>query len=225
MNDFNLKQDILEGHTSREIYIIDEPRLYATQPSTSTKVYKTDFLLINSINFPEKIYYEDYEHHFFTLNSARKVALFNSTLFYASIERLGQITAKAGNARLDSYVVISRLLSGVLTDLSPQAIRYASQSILDFMHWNLLEAKPKVREKLISLYFSDMKINNFLLHVRKFQKDISLPGTLNLPMMQWKYRSALNDYYSKRPSWTLFRVMIYLKLATRLKNLIGKSNA
>ena len=224
MNDVAVKDVILSGFSSREVITKTEPRLYGIQPSTSTKVFDRRFLKDKAIIFEEGVYYEDYEHHFQCLNKADKVSIFNQVIFYASVERAGQITSKSGSARLDSSKVLNRVLTGVFQQMDSSQKRYAAELLLDFMHWNLNETNSITRKTLIAEYFANSSTKEFINFAQRNRKSLNLPHTLQLSLMCEKYSETLNDYYGKIPSFRLFRSLLRIEITSRVQRMVGRTH-
>jgi len=218
--DSDLKRRILHGNSSRSFTPGYMPSIFGTQPSSATKVFNRDFLTSSNISFPEKIIFEDYEHHLSSLLRAKKILLSDLFLFYATTERSGQITSRKDDSRLDSFHVINFAVKKLFKSLDPLDSEDFLVMLLDFIHWNILSSRFETRKVLLDSLFRDNEIAAFFIETRDFQTQF-LSNTLNTQLFAKLDSSLVIDYYDKRISLNLIRFLFATKARMIYKSFSG----
>ena len=112
------------------------PSLYALEPSTNRRVYRTAFLKQIGLRFTEGRKWEDVVPHFLAVHSAERCIADRDVGFFYRVNTGSQITSGGGASRLDVPVVFKEALA-LGAGWSPEDRAYMIRMMMDFCKWSV----------------------------------------------------------------------------------------
>ncbi|MFD1557827.1 glycosyltransferase family 2 protein [Paraburkholderia silviterrae] len=80
---------------------------FLLEPNTSRRIFRTDFVRLIGMKYPEGVLYEDFPVHFSTFMLAGSVLLINKPLYYYRVGRSGKLTERNDDRRYDILKVFA----------------------------------------------------------------------------------------------------------------------
>ncbi len=187
-------------------------------PGSVNKIYKQDFLLKNSLEFPTNIYYEDVLFTFSCLIAARKINFTRNPFYTYRYFRAGAITMDKGKKQFDIFIVLEQLQItiekygkfGLLKDVF--YVFKFSQLMVHFadIHKN---HKREFWSRILIEYDKINRENKSLVINQNHQLKIGLKYGLSF-LKGYKYFKIIKSFFS--------RYIIVGKSKTILKKLLNK---
>ena len=110
--------------------------LYALEPSTNRRVYRTAFLRQIGLRFTEGRKWEDVVPHFLAVHSAERCIADREVGFFYRVNTGSQITSGGGSSRLDVPVVFREALE-LSAHWSQEDRAYVIRMMMDFCKWSV----------------------------------------------------------------------------------------
>ncbi len=173
-------------------------RIYALEPSSCRKIYRTDFLKLQNFAFPEGTKWEDVESHFSLLHAASRCIGEDRVGFCYRINSGGQITSSSGKDRIQIVSVFARILQKAIeNDWSNSEIAYVMKMLLSFSKWSMDCISIFYRKELIKYLHELFKaipkkyLNEYYVTFRVTRKDKMLIRIIRSP-----FYSILGNAYT-----------------------------
>ncbi|CAI1784102.1 glycosyltransferase family 2 protein [Serratia proteamaculans] len=109
--DYYVWEKIMGNSDFKILTAHQEPRIARLEPSAVVRVFRRDFLVGNSLTFPEGLYFEDALFHAKCILKSKKIAFINKTLLMYRVNRSGQITNSFGKKREDILHVLDQVIN------------------------------------------------------------------------------------------------------------------
>ncbi|HCR61522.1 MAG TPA: hypothetical protein DIW66_06445 [Serratia liquefaciens] len=124
--DYYVWEKIMGNSELKILTAHQEPRIARLEPSAVVKVFRRDFIVGNSLTFPEGLFFEDVLTHTQCILKSKKIALLNKTLLMYRVNRSGQTTGTFGKKREDILHILELTIN-----------EYDNKEVSDYVWANL----------------------------------------------------------------------------------------
>jgi glycosyltransferase involved in cell wall biosynthesis len=127
---------ILSGLARHDFSPLSEPLVFMTEPKTCTRIWRTDFLRENSLEFPEGRIFEDIGFHLRSLALSARIGIVDVQGLVYRVGRTGALTLDKSRKRFDILANISEALdTSELQSLPGEAGAHALLGLMRICRW------------------------------------------------------------------------------------------
>ena len=173
-----------------------DKRLFLLEPNACRRIYRTDFLREYKFTFPIGVKWEDILPHFYLLYYAKACIGIDSVGFHYRTNTTGQITAQAGQGRLDIVSVFQSVFAFASTvNCEWDIIEIMINMLNRYAKWSLdmsnIDIRPELVKRLSVLYktLPRQYWKRYFRTRKKYKKE-----RLFVKILLSKYPQLLNDY-------------------------------
>ena len=181
--------------------------LYALEPSTNRRVYKTAFLKRIDLHFTEGRKWEDVVPHFIAIHNADRCIGIRDTGFYYRINTGKQITSGGGKSRLDVIPVYQEILNRATEEQwAPDEIAYIIRMMMDFCKWSIEVTNAEYIKPLLSalhVFFKSIPYSYFKSYLAVCPLDYR-NDWLIFKVLRSPFYNMLKDYRARILEISLF---------------------
>lgn len=162
LNDFEFYDSqtwnlILSGLAQHDFSPLSEPLVFMTEPKACTRIWRTNFLRENSLEFPEGRIFEDIGFHLRSLALSARIGIVDVQGLVYRVGRTGALTLDKSRKRFDVLAnILEALDTAELQSLPGEAGAHALLSLMRICRWcrNMIDLRLRKEfdETLASCY-------------------------------------------------------------------------
>lgn len=188
--------------------------LYALEPSSCRRIYRTMFLREIHFSFPVGVKWEDVQPHFLAIHHAQRCIGIKGTGFYYRINTSGQITSGGGMSRLDIIPVFKNTLEMAYSQgWQVQEIAYIIKMLWSFTNWSISVANCDVIFPLLDqlhIFFKEIP-QKYVLAYCKQCSDNAKRDKIIMAFLRGPFYRLLRDYRTRQMAWNLIAKIYRIK--------------